>query len=450
MWKQRFSPKSPIALSQCIILLLIFFIGELVTMNACLAKEENQEFNSLRLPFGDPKTRLDMAKVTLNAIYSAREGHDIDSDIFFRELGKTDIILIGESHTSDQHHQVQKRIIEGLTERGFKVVLGLEMFNPSQNQALADFIQGSIKEDDFMDKIGWFKSWSHNWRYYQPIFAYSRDHRIPMTGINIPHELVTKVRKSGLESLSEDERRQIPTPDTTNAEHRYFVNAMMQGIGAQAPEIFTGMYMSQCLWDAAMGEGAMMAAQKYPGAKIVVLAGTGHVAYNLGIARIIGNRSSFRTTTIIPVDIPGQENETSKSADDKTKNSKRQFSVHLGPASEKSDIPNSIISRGVADFFIGVTEEKFEKYPTLGLSLKDSSKGMEISIIFPETLAEKKGFKMGDLILQVNGNSFANTVELKKWMTFLDWEDQIDFLILRDNKNIHVKFRLSPEPSETD
>ena len=446
---QKYSPKFRMWLGY--FLVMILFNGGSLSMQTCLAKGESEGFNSLRLPFGNPETRHDLIKVSLNEILGTHENRSLTSDEFFQELGKSDIILIGESHTNNQHHQLQKRVIEGLYERGFPVVIGLEMFNPSQNQALEEYILGLFPAEEFIDKTGWFKSWGHNFRYYRPIFEFSRDNRIPMYGVNIPHELVSKARKSGLASLSEEESRQIAPPDTANAEHRFLVNVMMQGVGAQSPETFAGIYLAQCLWDSAMGEGAFKLAQGFPKAKIVILVGTGHVAYNLGIARIIAARSALKTVSILPVDIPFKEDNVGGDRDKKPgksdsmdKSVKRQFAVHLGHGADTPKIPHSIVSRGAADFFIGVPEEEHEEYPTLGLGLKDTPGGIAVSMIFPETLAEKKGFKMGDLIRRVNGESFASTIELKKRLSFLNWKDRPDFLIERDGKKLHLKFSLVP------
>ena len=51
--------------------------------------------------------------------------------------------------------------------------------------------------------------------------------------------------------------------------------------------MFQGMFRAQCTWDAAMGWNALQALKKHGGEKaiMVVLIGSGHVAYGLGAER---------------------------------------------------------------------------------------------------------------------------------------------------------------------
>lgn len=428
-----------------LVVILIFFCGSVLSMTHAFASENQDDFNILRLPFGREDHRCDLVKVDLNTIVSADTGKPTTAEEFFRKLENYDVIIVGESHTSDEHHQVQRRVIEGLSDRGHKVALALEMFNPSQNHSLADFINGAFPDSEFMEKTGWFRSWGHNFRYYQPIFQLARARNIPMKGVNLPSELVTKARKGGIASFTEEEKRLMPSPDTTNAEHRFLVNAMMQGIGAQVPEMFTGMYQSQCLWDAAMGEGAIKVADDIPDAKVIVLAGTGHVAYNLGIARIVASRSRLKVASILPVDIPHPTEAAPNEANGKKPDMKKQFAVHLGSAENAPQVPHYIVSRGAADFFIGVPEEPNEKYPTLGMSLKDGKEGVTVVMVMPETLAERKGFIHGDVLLSANGRVFAKVQDLKSWLTFMNWGDPVDFTIRREGRNKHLRFKMTRE-----
>jgi len=415
---------------------LFITIGGLLPMIASAA-EESQEFNGLRLPFGPADKRLEFVKVPVNAIVSTEENHEITASEMFSKLAQADVILVGEGHTSEQHHQVQKRVVEGLIRQGRRVVLALEMFNPRQNPALSDYVSGKFDDADFMEKAGWFKSWGHNFRYYQPIFSLAKRHHIPLCGINIPSDLMTKVKKSGIASLTPEERELVAEPDTGNAEHRFYVNTMMQGVGAEAPALFPNLYFAHCLWDAAMGEGAIKVAKAHPKAKVVLLAGTGHVAYHLGIARIISQRSGLKTAVVMPVDVRLPK-----------KTDKNPFEAHLGPNPEKPATPTVIVSRGLGEFLVGVPEEEFEKYPTFGMSLKDTPEGIKVSIVLPDSIAEKRGFKNGDLIVEFNGQRFADTTALRQWLTWINWGDKLVVKVRRAGRTRRLAFTLTPPVSK--
>ena len=218
--------------------------------------------------------------------------------------------MVGESHTSDFNHQVQLKIIKGLVEAGQSVCLALEMFTPAQNQALNDYTSGKINEEEFLEQSDYFNVWGHNYRYYKPIFDYAREKKIKIFGVNIEHKYASKIGRGGIKSLSEEELKNIPAIDTTNIEHRFFIKVAMQGMDATAPAQFRKMYAAQCLWDAAMGNGAIKVANDNPRSNVVLLAGSGHVVYNLGIGKIIKIRSNLSFKSVVCVDVPDSVKES--------------------------------------------------------------------------------------------------------------------------------------------
>jgi len=271
---------------------------------------EDDEFNVERLPLGNPATKYDFVAVKVDQIFDAELNQHIDSSKFFARLAEKRVVMVGESHTNAEHHRIQLEVIKGLTEAGKKVCLALEMFNPTQNQALDDFIEGKYAVTDFMDSTRWFDSWGYNYRMYQPIFEYTRAHKIKIFGVNTKREYASLVGKKGVQGLSPEEMLEIPAIDTTNNEHRFLIKAYFTGSDALTPELFSTKYQAQCLWDAAMAEGAIKAARENPEAVVVVLAGSGHVAYNLGIGKVIHKRSGLPLASVIAIDVPKRKGES--------------------------------------------------------------------------------------------------------------------------------------------
>ncbi|MBI2835400.1 MAG: ChaN family lipoprotein [Acidobacteria bacterium] len=96
------------------------------------------------------------------------------------------MLLIGESHTSMDVHLVQARVIELIAKSGRPVLIGLEMFPYTQQPWLDGWSKGLLTEEGFLELAGWYEHWSYSWLYYRDIFNFTRDHRIPMYGINTP------------------------------------------------------------------------------------------------------------------------------------------------------------------------------------------------------------------------------------------------------------------------
>jgi hypothetical protein len=67
------------------------------------------------------------------------------------------------------------------------------------------------------------------------------------------------------------------------------------------------MFQAQCTWDATMAWNAVRAlqAESDPSAVMVVLLGSGHVAFGLGAQRQAAAYASLPTATVIPVPLVG-------------------------------------------------------------------------------------------------------------------------------------------------
>lgn len=439
---------------------LIIIIVTVFAFSNLIAQEDS--FNMERLPIGNPQTKYDFCAVKLNKVFDTNANMDIRFEQLIEKLRTFRIIMLGESHTNEQHHTVQLNVIRGLVAAGEKVCLALEMFNPAQNQVLANYISGQITEEEFLDQSDYFNTWGHNYRYYQPIFDYARANQVKMFGVNTKHEYTSKIGRGGIQSLSSEEQAAIPEIDTTNVEHRFYFKAAMEGMDAVSPAQFRNIYAAQCLWDAAMGESAIKVARENPESIVLILVGSGHVAYNLAIGNIINTRSEFPFASVIAVDIADTLKESvmmqvKKSLD---KDKKETSDKKAAPAEKKMPpmsmmhgggmdaVPYKIVARSLADFLWGVPEQKQEKYPSFGFSVEEmGAKGFAVKRVIPKTLAEEKGIMRGDIILAIDEKTFANMAHLKNYLSFKNWGDEIDFRILRDEKVMNLKFKIEDSTS---
>jgi uncharacterized iron-regulated protein len=425
----------------------------LIAGSASLFAQE-EEFNSDRLPIGDPERKFDFCAVKLNRIVDTQRNSEIAEDQLISELATLRIVMLGETHTIDQHHQMQLKVIRGLVEQGAKVCLALEMFNPNQDKLLNDYITQKIDEQTFLDDSGYYDTWGHNYRYYKPIFDYARDNQLPMYGVNIDREYASKIGRGGVASLSEEERMAIPAIDTSNVEHRFYIKVAMEGMDATSPDLFKKIYAAQSLWDAAMGDGAIRVAETHPNAVVVLLAGSGHVAYNLGIGKIIETRSELPFASLVVVDVPDTVEESlmmkvKKSIKDEEKDKpdegKRKMPSMKMAHGAMDTTPHKIVIRSLADYLWGLPAEEREKYPSFGFSLEEEPEdgGFVIKRVIPGTLAEENGLKKGDVILTIDGATFKNVTKLKQHLHFKNWDDDIIFNILREEENLNITFTIS-------
>lgn len=428
-------------------------------LSAALAMGQNDDFNTERLPIGNPRTKYDFCAVKLNSVFDSEAYQTISVAELIKKLQTYRIVMLGETHTNEQHHTMQLAVIRGLVETGASVRLALEMFTPAQNAALERYRLGQISEQEFLEQSDYFNTWGHNYRYYKPIFDYAREKQIPMYGVNIEQSFASRISRSGLESLGPAERAQIPEFDTTDVEHRFYFKVAMEGMDALTPSQFRRLYISQCLWDAAMGTGAMEIAQQHPESIVLILVGSGHVAYNLGIGKIIQKRSELPFCSIIGVDVPDTVKQSvmmqvKKSIKPNEKTAQRDTAKTKTPTTSAmammhgvsmDETPYKIVIRSLADFLWGLPQEKQEKYPSFGFSVDEkANEGFRVRRVLPETLAQRHGFQTGDIILSIDGQSFKNMAQMKQYLSFKNWGDKIAFKILRDGKPRTIKFKIGP------
>lgn len=436
-----------------------------------------QDFDSEKLPIGDENRKYDFCTVKLDKIFDTKASKEVSLDQMIAELKDYQIVMVGESHTNQLYHDVELEVIKGLVEAGKPVVLALEMYNPKQDEALAKWSSGSTDPNTFMEQTDFLVTWGHNYRYYKAIFDYAREKHIPIYGANIDKKYTSKIGRSGVSSLTEEEIKAIPEIDTANIEHKFLIKVLMQGMDATMPDQFNNMYPAQSLWDVAMGEGAIRAAEKHPDATVVLLAGSGHVIYNIGIGRVIKDRSNFSFASVVPVDIPqkvkdagmmqirkdmkkekdttavkNKQEMTDKKIESTTKENVTEKDKPANPhaMTMMDETPYKIVVKSYADFIWGVKEMEQELYPAFGFSIKDSVKngGYLVERVLPQTIAFENGLKKNDVILTIDGKTFENSTALKKHLQFKNWDEQIAFSLLRGEEKVNLSFEIKPVKKE--
>ncbi|MCI0514520.1 ChaN family lipoprotein [candidate division KSB1 bacterium] len=416
------------------------------------------EFNVERLPIGNPATKYDFCAVKLNHIFDTAQNKSIESPAFFQQLARKRIVMVGESHTNPEHHRIQLEIVQGLVQTGKPVCLVLEMFTAVQNPALAEYMAGQFPNAEFMDRTGWLDSWGYNYRMYQPIFEFARAQHLPLFGVNLERKYVSQVGLKGWQALSPDEKNSLPVIDSTNIEHRFLIKAYFTGGDAEQPAQFQKKYLAQCLWDATMAEGTLKAARENPQAVVVLLAGSGHIAYNLGIGKIIQQRSDFPFASVLVVDVPRKKAESMMETMRQQRQKKEAAPGKMptgmpGMMNAPPDTtPRKIVIRSLADFLWGVADtEGKDAFPALGVRFGEKTEpGFLINNVFPKSIAQKQGLQEQDVMVKIDGKSFDSLNAVKKYLFLKNWDDPIEISILRAGVPQDLKFILKWEKPEAD
>lgn len=372
------------------------------------------------LELGDPTRRARTIALAVDQIRDTARDVDVSSDEVAAALADASIVLVGESHTSAESHRVQAAVIAALQRAGRKVTIGLEMFPADAPTAPFDrWLRGGLDEATFLRESGWYDYWGYPWGYYRDVFLLARQHRMPIRGVNAPRAIVSMVGRRGLNGIGGMERGQLaPTIDTTNEEHRQlFVAYVGGGSGTHGagmpPDVLQRMVEAQCTWDATMAFHATELLKENPDPKavVVVLVGSGHVAYNLGIARQARAYTDKRVATVMP--------------------------IATSPTTPEQ------VRASVGDIVWGVPTETYPLYPTFGVSFRSSGdQPTTVLMVSPGSPADAMGLKAGDTLVTVDDQPIRKDVELRALIDRKQWGDAIRASIKRGDQSLTLTGRL--------
>lgn len=406
--------RSMVAILIPAVLTLSLFAGPAV-------REENGasgENPVLMLSLGDPRYRGDFVSVCPGEIISAESGGAVEFETMIGDMAECRFVFLGETHNSLPMHEMQFRVLQGLYTRDPHIAIGLEMFPSTRQEILDRFNAGEFTLEEFVRAARWYETWNFNFGYYENIFAFALEHGIPVYGINAPREIISRIRMKGWEALPDEEKALVPEPDLSNEDHRHLVRTIFENLdlppqmkGEGLDKVFEGLYRSQAAWDEVMARNAVQAVEK-DGRRMVVLAGSGHLLYNLGANRRVLEKTGLPSASVVCVSVA-------------------------------KDKPCVRTARGLADFIWGIAAEDQPAFPDVGLSLRKFD-GLENLVIDPAPssgVARGAGFEKGDVVLDVDGEAFSDINELRIYMARFGWGDTAVFRVLRNARIETVNLR---------
>jgi len=374
--------------------------------------DEDKPDATLTLRIGDPKLRDKTMDVAAGAVLSGATGKAVGFERMIAEMRGSRFVHVGETHDSMPMHDLQFRVLEALYAQDRHLAVGMEMLPVTVQETLNKWSAGLLTKDEFIREVRWYVNWNFNFGYYEKIFDFAKEHRLPVYALNIPREIISKIRMRGWDALSEEEKSLIPAvPDLSNQDHRTLIRAIFESAdlppqmkGPGLDQVFEGLYRSQSAWDEVMGANAVRGAAS-EGRRVVVCAGSGHLIYNLGLNRRAFEKSRLPFKTVVAVVLP--------------------------PG--KSSVT---VSRSYADYVLGIAEEAAPAFPSVGLSFK-KVENLTNLIIDPKPMsgeAAKAGFEKGDLVLSVDGAFYDDINEIRAYLSRFRPGDKSAFKVLRDGQ----------------
>jgi len=293
------------------------------------------------------------------------------------EIESRDVIYLGESHTRFGDHKLQLEVIRWLVERGHKVAVGMEMFEPKGQAALDDYVKGSIGEGEFLKRSKYYDSWGMNYHLYREILDYARQMGLPVLGLNQDKETVKKVSRSGLGSLNKEELARVPEDmDLSDHEYRDRLKSAFFSHNASPSRDFASFYQAQVLRDEAMAHNIAGFMEQNPGHKVVVVVGQGHVAYGSGIPERVKRLNGSEYSILVNAD-------------------------------------SGSVDPEMADYVFHPPDPPVPETAVIGVSTGKAEGGVNVMAVRKGSPAEHAGLKEGDLIVAVGKDKVSDISELK-------------------------------------
>lgn len=219
---------------------------------------------------------------------------------FLEDIGRSDVIFLGDTHDDKELHEKQLEIIRGLHARSPRLAIGVEMFTADSQRYLDDWTNGKLQERDFVAIYA--RNWSYDWRLYRDIFIFARDNQIPMIALNVPKPVIAKVVRHGAKALTEEERKDLPGgPWTLNPRQAGYLSRIRGEVFGNRPSpIPTANFdEAQALRNEAMAYNIGKFRKQTPERKVVVIAGTWHAIKN-GVPESLKGYGSSTYKVVLP------------------------------------------------------------------------------------------------------------------------------------------------------
>jgi uncharacterized iron-regulated protein len=301
-----------------------------------------------------------------------------DMDKLLEQVTEKQLVYVSESHDRYDHHLTQLAVLKAMYEKHPDVVLGMEQFFQPYQGALDRYIAGETDEVDFLNESEYFDRWRFDYRLYRPLLRFAREKGIPVIALNIEKEITHKVASEGIEALTDEEKAKIPTEINRDSEQ---YSKQLKEIFDLHPHSdkrsFDFFVEAQLVWDEGMAQRAAEHFKANPEGHMVLVAGTGHLAYRTGIPNRLERRTPISSALLI--------------------NSGGDY-----------------LSKDLGDYLVATDPQHIERHGMIGVYLNTEEEGIiKVTKFSKGSDAEEAGMAIEDKIIELDGNILESYGELK-------------------------------------
>jgi len=341
-----------------------------------------------------------------------------------KSLAASSVVLLGEFHDNVLHHDWELATITALFNQRSSLAIGLEMLPRSAQPALDRWIRGDTNEETFLKESKWYEYWKFDAELYLPILRFARMSNIPIYGINVEQDLKKEVKEKGWHNIPKERRDGLTDPAVPSDAYLAMLAstfALHGHGGSQAKDKkstdlgelkknsgFKRFIQGQQLWDRAMAQSIDVLIKEMPERQIVALMGSGHLMNGFGVPHQLQDLGVNSVKTLIPWE-QGYDCEM------------------LTP-----DLASAVYGMPK------LPRSGFSGKQMLGVHIEPAKKGVKVSKVIDDSLAQTAGLEKGDVLVELAGVKIKRVIEVIDIVRKMQAGTWLPIVFLRGDEKISI------------
>lgn len=232
-------------------------------------------------------------------IFNGFTGDTVTVQQIAQKVRPGSVVIIGEKHGHPWAQKQQLQILQAIKASGLKVSVGMEFLTYTDQEKLNSYRAGGLTEDVFLKSINWG---SPSFDFYKDQILFPKIAEGETTlALNSPRFLSGKIAKTGLASLTDEDKLLLPPQFELGRESykKRFSGAMSH---VSTPELLDNYFAAQSLWDDTMAWKASEFVKTHSDQVLVIIVGEFHVQYGGGLPYRLVQRGVQDILTVTQLD----------------------------------------------------------------------------------------------------------------------------------------------------
>lgn len=232
------------------------------------------------------QTLLDVDHPLVGRLWDSATRQAIDEATLRQRIGRSQVLLLGETHDNPEHHRLQQQLLAAQLDAGARPAVVFEQFDVDRQQALDAARQQGTDADALARHGGMAKGW--NWDFYRPLVATALASDLPIVAANLSREQLRPVIRGGYAAFDAAELARLQVEAAWSAGRQAYVSKLIEASHCNqiSSELRDGLVRSQRLRDAVMADVML----PHLGRGVVAVIGRGHARRDVGVPRYIDIR----------------------------------------------------------------------------------------------------------------------------------------------------------------